>query len=121
MWKRQYLSKGGRLSLIKCTLSSLSIYFMSIFVILEKVSARLEKMQRDFLWGGRALEKRPRLVKWKVCYADKEGRLGIRSLVALNKLCLGSGVGDLQKKGSPFGNKSSLTSLVWRKGGGAQE
>ena len=60
-------------------------------------------------------------MKWKVCYADKEGRLGIRSLVALNKLCLGSGVGDLQKKGSLFGNKSSLTSLVWRKGGGARE
>ena len=48
MWKRQYLSKGGRLSLIKCTLSSLSIYFMSIFVIPKKVSARLEKMQGTF-------------------------------------------------------------------------
>ncbi|RVW43704.1 hypothetical protein CK203_080516 [Vitis vinifera] len=53
---------------------------------------------------------------WKICCADKEGGLGIRSLVAFNKACLGSGVGNLQKNGSPFGNKSSSTSLVWREG-----
>ena len=29
MWKRQFLSKVGRLTLVKNTLSSFSIYFMS--------------------------------------------------------------------------------------------
>ena len=48
MWKRQYLSKGGRLTLIKSILSSLLIYFMSLFVIPRKVSSRLENIQRDF-------------------------------------------------------------------------
>ena len=63
---------------------------MSIFVIPRKVSARLEKIQKDFLWGDGALEKRHHLVKWKVCCANKkEGGLGIRSLVALNKALFG--------------------------------
>ena len=62
MWKRQFLSKVGRLTLVKNTLSSFSIYFMSLFVIPSKVSLRLEKIQLDFLWGGGALEKRPHLV-----------------------------------------------------------
>ncbi|RVW96061.1 hypothetical protein CK203_027744 [Vitis vinifera] len=49
-WKKQYLSKGGRLTLIKSTLSNLPIYFMSLFVIPRKVRLRLEKIQREFLW-----------------------------------------------------------------------
>ena len=53
LWKRRYLSKGGRLTLVKSTLSSLPIYFMSLFIIPRKVSLRLEKIQRDFLPLGR--------------------------------------------------------------------
>ena len=49
LWQRQYLSKVGRLTLLKSTLSSLPIYFISLFVIPCKVSLRLEKIQRDFL------------------------------------------------------------------------
>ena len=48
-WKRQYLSKGGRLTLIKSTL--LNLYFMSSFIISRKVSLGLEKIRRDFLFG----------------------------------------------------------------------
>ena len=90
LWKRQYLSKGGRLTLLKSTLSSLPTYFISLFVIPKRVYARLEKIQRDFLWGGGALENRPHLVSWKIiCAAKKDGSLGIRSLAAFNKALLG--------------------------------
>ena len=76
--------------LIKSTLSSLPICFLSLFVILWKVCARLEKIQRDFLWGGGALEKKTHLGNWSlVCIDKKEGGLGIRRLVALNKVLLG--------------------------------
>jgi hypothetical protein len=51
-WKRLYLSKGGRLTLINSTLLSLPTYFLSLFPILVGVANRLEKLQRDFLWGG---------------------------------------------------------------------
>ena len=39
--KKQYMSKGGRLILLKSTLSSPPIYFMSLFVIPYKVSLSL--------------------------------------------------------------------------------
>ena len=50
MWKRSYLSKEGRLNLVKSTLSYLPIYYMSLLVILSKVSLRSEIIKRDFIF-----------------------------------------------------------------------
>ena len=49
-WKRLYLSKGGRLTLLKNTLSSLPTYFLSLFTIPQAVVGRIERIQRNFLW-----------------------------------------------------------------------
>ncbi|XP_042939459.1 uncharacterized protein LOC122274487 [Carya illinoinensis] len=48
-WKRMYLSKGGRITLIKSTLSNLPTYFLSLFPIPASVAIHIEKLQRDFL------------------------------------------------------------------------
>ena len=66
-WKRFFLSKGGKVTLIKSTLSSLPTYFLSLLPIPVKVANRMEKIQRDFLWSGTDAPKVP-LMKWaKVC------------------------------------------------------
>ena len=88
-WKRQYISKGGRLTLIQSTLSSFPIYFLSLYRIPKLVCARLEKIQRDFLWGGGNLELKSHLVNWiTVCSKKKIGGLGVRSLSKLNQALL---------------------------------
>ena len=51
-WKCLYLSKGGRLTLLKSTLSSLPTYFLSMFTIPQAMATRLERIQRNFLWGA---------------------------------------------------------------------
>ena len=90
LWKRQYISKGGRIILIKSTMASMPVYQMSLFRMPKSVARRLEKLQRDFLWGMGNLERKAHLVKWEVVCGDKEkGRLGIRKLILLNKALLG--------------------------------
>lgn len=72
MQKRKYLSKGGRFTLIKSMFSNLLIYFLSLFVIPIKVSLRLEPIQKDFLSGGGALEKKSHLVIWSTAYSKQK-------------------------------------------------
>ena len=63
-WKKLYLSKGCRLTLLKSELSSLLTYFLSsslltyfllLFTIYTYVANRIEKLQRNFLWSDSKL------------------------------------------------------------------
>ena len=89
LWKRQYISKGGRITLIKSTLASIPIYQLSLFRMPKSVAKRLEKLQRDFLWGGGRMERKVHLIKWEVvCTHKVNGGLGIRKIDLLNKALL---------------------------------
>ena len=63
---------------------------MSLFRMPKGVIKRLEKIQRDFLWGGGNLERELHLVNWKViCLSKDNGGLVIRGLLNLNRAFLG--------------------------------
>jgi hypothetical protein len=67
-WKRLYLSKGGRIALIKSTLSNFSTYLLSLLPIPAAVAKRIESIQCGFLWDGIGEEFKFHLVNWpKVC------------------------------------------------------
>ena len=51
--------------LLKSTLSSLPTYFLLLFTIPTHVANKIEKLQRDFLWGDRKIHS----VGWDKVYA----------------------------------------------------
>ncbi|XXG72211.1 hypothetical protein AAC387_Pa07g1359 [Persea americana] len=80
-WKKQYLSLGGRITLINSCLSNLPVYYMSLFRMPKMVIERLDCLRRDFLWEGQGNKKRLHLVKWsEVIKPKKNGGLGIANL-----------------------------------------
>ncbi|RVW54540.1 hypothetical protein CK203_071484 [Vitis vinifera] len=102
VWKRQFISKGGRITLIWSTLASMPTYLTSLMRMPRMVKLRLEKIQRDFLWGGRALEKRHHLVK-KFGEGGEWSYRGVRE---------GYGVGfwkEINKEGSLLLNNVSFS------------
>ena len=93
-WKKQYLSKRRRLIPIKCTLSYLPIYFMSLFVIPKKMRIILERIQREFLWGDMKERRKIHLISWlDICKDNKHEGLGLRHLEGFNQALLGKWLG----------------------------
>ena len=75
--------------MIKSVLSSLPIYYMSIFKIPEKVASEMDKIQARFLWGGCDEKRKMHLVIWdKATVSKEEGGLGIKKIRVMNECLL---------------------------------
>lgn len=106
-WKIKFLSKRGRLTLIKSTLTNLPIYFLSALTIPVKVTRRVEAIRCRFLWGDEEDKSRFHLVKWddveKLIY---QGGLRIKSLVEMNVALQGKWLWAILRKGMIYEKKS---------------
>lgn len=87
-WKRNYISLGGRVALIRSTLSNLSTYYLSIFKAPRKMIKTIRKLQRDCLWEPGDFRK-DHLLKWRIVYRPAEkGALGLGNLIIRNDALL---------------------------------
>ncbi|RVW53692.1 putative ribonuclease H protein [Vitis vinifera] len=75
-WQKAYLSFGGRITLIQSCLTHLPSYFLSLFKMPATVAAKIERLQRDFLWSGVGEGKRDHLVRWDIVCKPKT--IGVR-------------------------------------------
>ncbi|KAK0577750.1 hypothetical protein LWI29_038034 [Acer saccharum] len=85
LWKKKFLSKGGRLVLIKAVLASIPTYFMSIFKVPVNVAKTIEKLQRSFFWGDGCEKRKVHAVDWNsICKSKRKGGLGVGRIVDKN-------------------------------------
>ncbi|KAA0065894.1 LINE-1 retrotransposable element ORF2 protein [Cucumis melo var. makuwa] len=84
-WKYSQLSKGGKLTLIQASLSSLPTYQLSVFKAPNGVGKSIEKCWRDFLWKNKNDSKCTNLVRWSIVTTPKCKRgLGITNVKDTN-------------------------------------
>ncbi|GJV62250.1 putative RNA-directed DNA polymerase, eukaryota, reverse transcriptase zinc-binding domain protein [Tanacetum coccineum] len=84
-WRNKFLSLAGRLQLIRSVLSSMHIYWASVFILPSRIVHDLEQLMRGFLWCQGEMKKGKAKVAWdSVCMPKHEGGLGIRRIEDFN-------------------------------------
>lgn len=80
-WKVNYLSRGGRVTLIKAVVANVPVYFMPLFVIPSRIAQHIKQLQRDLQWRGGKDGRSLNLVAWDiVCSPMSLGVLELRRL-----------------------------------------
>ncbi|KAK9078070.1 hypothetical protein SSX86_002127 [Deinandra increscens subsp. villosa] len=84
-WKNKSLSFAGRLQLIKSVLSSMQVYWASVFLLPVAIIEDIERIMNKFLWTQSDSVKGKVRVSWDdVCLPKAQGGLGIKSLRVRN-------------------------------------
>ncbi|GJY65054.1 ribonuclease H-like domain-containing protein [Tanacetum coccineum] len=81
-WKNKFLSFAGRAQLVRSVLSSMHIYWASMFILPSSLILELEQLMRGFLWCQGEMKKGKAKVAWEVVCLPKN-----ESMVALVVLC----------------------------------
>ncbi|KAJ1692355.1 hypothetical protein LUZ63_009053 [Rhynchospora breviuscula] len=85
-WKSALLSRAGRLVLANAVLSSIPVFYMSVFRLPKWVIKEIDKIRRQFIWGRNISSNNPSgrgmpLLAWdRVCLPKKAGGFGIINL-----------------------------------------
>eukprot|EP00253_Pinus_taeda_P006872 PITA_06872 len=85
-WGGYWLTKGGKVILIKSLLSTLPIYQTAFLLAPRNVMDQISKLLRDFLWqGGKGNERKMHLANWDLVKMPiAEGGLQIRDPSLIN-------------------------------------
>ena len=89
-WKGRCLTMARRVCLIKSVLSSIPLFYMSLFKFPSGVAGKLIRLQRSFLWGWGAEGRKMAWASWsQVCKPRKFGGLGVIDVRLFNLALLG--------------------------------
>ena len=84
-WKAKFLSFAGRTVLIKSVMTAIPNYVMQVAAFPMHLCDKLDKINRDFLWGSSPEKRKLHLVGWsKIIKSKEKGGLGIQAAKAKN-------------------------------------
>ncbi|XP_057451938.1 uncharacterized protein LOC130743727 [Lotus japonicus] len=85
-WRSQMLNFAGRVTLTKSVIAALRTYSMQTCLLPKTVCGKLEKIQRDFIWGSTDRPNGAHSIAWaKLCCPKQNGGLGLRRMHDFNK------------------------------------
>lgn len=85
-WGNKSLSLAGRLQLVISVLSSIHVFWSSVFILPISITKEIEKLLLGFLWCQGIYKAGKAKVAWKsICLPKSEEGLGVRSLPVWNK------------------------------------
>ncbi|BBG96503.1 hypothetical protein Prudu_005325 [Prunus dulcis] len=97
-WKSKFLSLAGRATLIQAVTSAVPIYAMQTSKLPVSVGQELDKLNRNFFWGGSEKKLKIHLCQWDLaCRPKHKGGLGFKKTTAMNKALLAKVGGDYIK------------------------
>ncbi|WMV19388.1 hypothetical protein MTR67_012773, partial [Solanum verrucosum] len=120
-WQMQYLSYGGRVTLINSVLDNLPTYYMALLPMPTEVIEQIDKIRRDFLRKGNREKHKFLLIEWdKVTQPKCQGSLGFKNPAVHNKSMMMKHTSSVPKtKLKKKAKKTKFKSL--KKGGLASE
>ena len=78
-WKSWTLSLAGRCTLINFVTSAIPTHVMQCCLLLNPICKKLNKLNKDFLWGDTFTKKKLHFLNWNAITRPKsEGGLGIK-------------------------------------------
>ncbi|GJW04780.1 RNA-directed DNA polymerase, eukaryota, reverse transcriptase zinc-binding domain protein [Tanacetum coccineum] len=79
-WRNKSLSFAGKLQLVASVLSSLHVYWASMFMLPVSICDSIDKLFKNFIWGKSESSSGIASVSWKdVCRPKNQGGLGLKS------------------------------------------
>jgi hypothetical protein len=85
-WTHRWLFLGGRVTLVKAVLESISVYWLSLAKIPKSVLNRIRQRMFSFLWTGKKDKEGMHLVSWKrLSKPKKNGGWGIKNIFTFGK------------------------------------